>query len=52
MTKHDQTLWDILGTVFPSTSEQTVGRRRIYHRVSDIQLPFSVHQGQYVYILS
>ena len=41
-----------LVTVISSTSEQIGGRPRIYHQVSNIQLPLAVHQGQDLYILN
>ena len=46
MEKQNQALRANLGTVLPSTSEQIGGRPRIYHQVSDIQLPLAVHQVQ------
>ena len=44
--KHNQTLRDNLGTVTPITPERIGRRPRIYHKVSNIQLPLGVNQGQ------
>ena len=50
MEQHDQALRDNMGTVLFSTPELIGGRRRIYQKVSNIQLTLAVHQVQDVYI--
>ena len=48
--KHNQDLQANLGTAIHSTSCRIGGRQRIYHKVTDIQMPLVDHQGQDFYI--